>query len=209
MTAELAQIAAIQTGLVVGDEAWYVVETPTGLVFREDTPIEVWGPLVARLISQGKKIHWAIADAINFGDRVYGEMYAQWVEETGLAEKTLANIASVGRRIEPSRRREDVDFSHHEVVAKLPPEDQTVYLDLALEQGMSCFDLRQTIKADRESVPADASDPVCAADRPLGLGDLLPEWRQRAEASGEPNGYLAALLDTAAEACFRPDRWRD
>jgi len=92
--------------LVLASESRYVQETATGLDFADDTPIEVWAPLVERLQRQLKVIEWALADALNFGDRTYGEDYAQWVDETGLKKRTLQNIARIGRLVEPARGRE-------------------------------------------------------------------------------------------------------
>lgn len=123
-------------------EAAYVQETPTGLLFAPDTPIEVWGRLTERLIRQSKRLHWCIADAINFGDAAYGETYAQWVEETGLSVQTLTNIAWIGRRIPHERRREGVDFSYHGEVAALEPEDQDAILDAAEAQGLKNAEVR-------------------------------------------------------------------
>src|SRR5690348_9706770 len=110
--AELMTVIEVSSGLVRGDEAWYVQETATGLTFADDTPIELWGALVERLQRQQKVIEWALADAINFGEQAFGEVYAQWVDETGLSKRTLQNIARIGRLIEPARRRADVSFSH-------------------------------------------------------------------------------------------------
>jgi site-specific DNA-methyltransferase (adenine-specific) len=162
MVSDEQQITLLQTP----EELAYVTEAATGLTFREDTPVEVWGPLVARLIRQKKRIHWAIADAINFGGRKYGEMYAQWVEETGLAEKTLANIAWVGRSIESSRRREDVDFNLQAEVAALPPDDQTAVLDEAIVRGWRQDDIREKVRevkqqrAREKALDAPAPEPA-------------------------------------------------
>lgn len=223
---QLVEVSEAQTGLVLGSEAYYVTETPTGLVFDEETPLDVWAQLTMRLIRQHKKLEWAIADAINFGGRRYGETYAQWVDETGLSENTLANIAWVGRQVESSRRREDVDFCFYREVASLDPDDQERLIDLAVDNGMKRYELRQAVKAEKEAIKADvlpaASTPVCAADESAwmpGKEDLLPEHRialemaalesDLSDPTGFTAGYLRALVDTRQEACFLPGRWRE
>lgn len=195
--------------LLTFDELDYVTETSTGLIFAPNTPRDVWGALVTRLIRQHKRIEWAIGDAINFGEKAYGSTYDQWVQETGLAENTLATIAWVSREIEPSRRREDVGWSHHREVAGLDdPAEQDRLLDLAADRGMTRFELREAVRATKGAPTAEQSEAACAADLPWPqLADLLPEWRRRAEASGSWRAYAQALVDTQQEACFA--RWGD
>lgn len=136
-----------QPALLLPTEQTYVTETPTGLVFAADTPIEIWGPLTERLIRQHKRIEWAIGDALQFGERRYGDTYTAWVHETGLAENTLATIKWVAGKIESSRRREDVGWSHHREVAGLDsPEDQDRVLEEAADKGMTRLDLREKVK---------------------------------------------------------------
>jgi hypothetical protein len=211
-----------ENALVLLPEAYYVTETPTGLVFRPDTPLEVWSGLMTRLLTQHKKIEWAIADAINFGDRCYGEVYSQWVEETGLAKKTLANIAWVGRSIESSRRREDVDFSYHAEVAPLPPPDQDRLLEKAVDQGWRRYDLREAVKSEQASRRGKAvnaeGEPVCAAELAWvpDISDLTDEARQALERQAPLGrlrtawtaGALWALVWAGNEDAFLPERYR-
>lgn len=208
--------------LVLAPEARYVQETATGLEFAPDTPLEVWGGLVSRLLSQHKKIEWAIADAINFGERRYGEMYSQWVEQTHLAKKTLANIAWVGRKIESSRRREDVDFSYHAEVAVLDPKEQDSLLDLAVDKGLTRYELRDAVRERKQAIAGRAVDttgaPVKPADdlewRPQ-KSDLTDDVRRDLEVklsemsaskrSAFEAGFLFALVYVNALDCFARD----
>lgn len=229
MTAELAPSSVLLASLVteremaesevliLDRERPFVTETKTGLVFAPDTPIEVWSLLAVRLLVKHKRIEWAIADAINFGKHAYGHVYAQWVQETGLSKKTLANIAWVGRQVESSRRREDVAFGIYAEVAALRPDQQDEVIEAAVAGGWNRYEVRDAareVKAGRplivdaepssvDSSPVASDEPGC----PLTLADLLPEWRQRAEACGQPHGYLQALIDTESAAVFIPGRW--
>lgn len=139
--------------LVLTDEQVYVTETPTGLIFRADTPFEVWGPLTARLIVAHKRLEFAIADAINFGRR-YGERYANWVHDSQLAPQTLHNIALVGRQVDASRRREDISFAHHAEVGSLPPKMQDSLLKLAVDNGWKRDELRDAARTARRQIKA-------------------------------------------------------
>ena len=73
---------------------------------------------------------------------------SQLADSTGLTEKTLKNIRAVGA-IDPSRRRDDVEFGHHEAVAALEPAEQTEWLAKAATHGWSVRDLRLNIRSSR------------------------------------------------------------
>jgi hypothetical protein len=147
-----------QPALLLPHEQAYVTETATGLTFATDTPIEVWGALVTRLTRQHKRIEWALGDALQFGEHRYGDTYAQWADETNLSENTLATIKWVAGKIESSRRREDVGWSHHREVAALDPPVQDRLLSEASERGMTRFALRQAVKVEQERQAGRAVD---------------------------------------------------
>lgn len=217
--------------LVLPSEEAFIRETRTGLRFQDDTPIEVWSLLTVRLIVQHKRQEWAIADSINFGRRAYGEVYTQWVQQTGLAKQTLANIAWVGRQIESSRRREDVEFGVYREVAALEPRQQENVLDAAVAGGWNRFEVREavkSVKAGREilvDVQAASTEPktapTCAGDAPWQPtpDDLLPEHRAALQAAAldadlpDPRGFSAGALWAfrycQAELMFVEGRWRD
>lgn len=93
---------------------------------------------------------WWIGDALNFGEGAYGERYAQAVEATGMNQHSLENIASVCRRVNRSRRREDLSFGHHEAVARLEPAQQIEWLEAANANSWALSEFRDKI---REAVP--------------------------------------------------------
>lgn len=235
MTAALAQVSIERAALVteeamaarpvllVGAETAFVAETPTGLAFDPETPLEVWAPLVVRLIVQSKRLEFALADAINFGEHAYRDVYEQWVAETGLNKRTLQNIARIGRLVEPARRRADVSFSHHEAVAMLPAEHQDDLLEAAVAQGWSRYDLRDKVRERKEQLadrsvaasrePADPDEPmVWVPMRHELVAEFLAMLEQRLagvgkrHAVGYERGFLDGLLCGAVEDAFK--EWR-
>lgn len=76
------------------------------------------------------------------------ERKSQLLDATGLSEKTFKNVEAVGA-IEPSRRRDDVEFGHHEAVVALSPAEQTQWLEKASAQGWTVRELRLNIRASR------------------------------------------------------------
>jgi hypothetical protein len=97
--------------------------TATGLTFQPSVTYEQWAQYGRKLKLAQKGIQWAIGDWINYGEKAYGEKYAQALDETGLSEGTLMNYAAVARAFKTSRRRE-VDFSTHAEVMGLEQEEQ-------------------------------------------------------------------------------------
>lgn len=209
--------------LISGVETHWVSETPTGLAFDADTPIEVWAPLTARLIVQSKRIEFALADAINFGELAYGDLYAQWVEETGLTKRSLQNIARVGRAIEPARRRAALSFSHHAEVASLPRDEQESLLEAAERSGMTRYDLRDAARERRRELEDRAAtpEPSPAEESHVWIpqrSDLTDESRAdldvrlagigKRHAIGYERAWLDCLLYTDQRDSFRPERWQ-
>lgn len=114
------------------DSSPYVELGDKHLKFRDDTPYEVWAAAVKRLKSAEKAIQWWLGDALRFGERKYGEMYSQALEESDYSYGALRDVAWVAGRFELSRRRDNLPWSHHREVAALEPEEQEALLDQAV-----------------------------------------------------------------------------
>ncbi len=59
---------------------------------------------------------WAIGDWLNYGERRYGEMYAQAVDATGYENGTLRDAKWVSGAYELSIRIYNLSFAHHRIV---------------------------------------------------------------------------------------------
>jgi hypothetical protein len=101
---------------------------------------------------------WWLADWLNFGEGAFGHRFEQALEATGLSESYLRNIMSVGASVKPSRRRVGVAFSLHETVAALTPDEQTRWLDEAIDKGYTQRDHRRAIKAEQNGGVIDPDD---------------------------------------------------
>lgn len=121
-------------------------------------PFEAWKPLGAGLSVVGSAYRWWLGDWMVYGENTYGDKYGDKYEEalemTGLAYQTLANIRWIALRFPVSRRRENLSWSHHEVVASFPDEEAEKWLDLAEEQRWSVMELRQAIRGEQQTKEA-------------------------------------------------------
>lgn len=95
--------------------------------------------------AEGAVQFW-LGDWIKYGEGHYGEMYTQALEDTGYEYKTLVNDKYVASKIESSRRRDNLSFSHHAEVADLPPADQDKMLDIAEKDNLKRGEFRKVVR---------------------------------------------------------------
>lgn len=131
----------------------------TGLTVSGNPTFEEWQNCGEFLKQAEKSVQFWIGDWLNYGEKKYGETYSQALDETDYDDGTLRNSKWVSSRIELSRRRDNLSFSHHQEVAQLQPADQEFWLDKAEEEHLSTRDLRHKIKQARlekqVSMPSD------------------------------------------------------
>ena len=124
--------------------------TPTGLQFHQELSYDEWDDLGKKLAPIGKSIGFIIGDWINFGETTYGDKYKEALAATGIAYQTLANYSYVARKVEFSLRKENLDFEHHAVDAKLKTnEEQQHWLEVTKREGLSVRRLRKSINYGR------------------------------------------------------------
>ena len=112
-----------------------------------------------KLQSVSRSVMWWIGDWLRFGERRWGEMYAQAVEDTGRGEDTLRAAKWVAEKFENVRRRTDCSWSHHKEVAALPPAEADELLDLAEREGLSTRELRAEVSRRKAARVIGATIP--------------------------------------------------
>jgi N6-adenosine-specific RNA methylase IME4 len=128
---------------------------------------EQWEAAGRALRSIEGSVHWWIGDWLNYGENVYGEKYKAAIETTGFDYQTLADDKWVAAKIEFSRRREILSFSHHKEVASLPPSDQDTLLACAERDHWNREQLRKQIRLHKykhDTLPKPLSDGCTVAD---------------------------------------------
>jgi hypothetical protein len=109
------------TGEVVSAVSWdsVALHIPEGTTFPE------WSELGRTLQQMEKSVMWWIGDWLRFGERKYGETYAQAIEATGYSNQTLRDAKWVAEAYSDlSLRKDNLSFTHHKEAASLPPAER-------------------------------------------------------------------------------------
>jgi len=88
---------------------------------------------------------WWWGDWINYGDLVFGEASAQAVEATGWEPDTVRNYAWVAARVPRQNRDARLRFGMYQLLAKLGPDEQAVWVERCLENGWTRDELRKAL----------------------------------------------------------------
>jgi len=130
----------------------------TGLIFNSQLKYEEWEKIGGKLKLCNRAIQWWIGDWINYGEKEYGEMYSQALDETDYEYESLRNAVWVVSRIELSRRRDNLSFSHHQEVAPLEPNDQDYWLNRAEKEHLTRRELREEIRKSKSIIDIPAPE---------------------------------------------------
>lgn len=114
-----------------------------GAEFSPTLPLKDWLTIGQQLNAIGSCYQFLLGDWLNFGQRTYGEKYRQACSDTGIDYGTLANYCYVCGKVEFSRRRETLTYSHHYEVSDLPMRDQDKWLEKADENHWSVAEMRR------------------------------------------------------------------
>lgn len=160
-----------------------------GLVLPPELDFDEWSRVgvVLRDIQSGSLWWWG--DWLNYGERAYGEKYAQALDESDYAYQTLRNAAYVANRVEMYRRRYNLSWGHHQSVAELDPTEADALLEQAEKNGWTVRDLRRARRAvktqETPDLPAGKWRSI-VADPPWPYED----WPTFGDEAGEQNDRL-------------------
>lgn len=125
-----------------------------GLSVVSELSFEQWSTLMQTLYRMDTAFQFALGDALNYGENRYGERYAQAMEVTGQSYQSLANYAWVSKAVPIDRRESGLSWTHHRIVARLDPDQQTAMLKRATSE-------RMTVTVLGEEVRGKPVDKVC------------------------------------------------
>jgi hypothetical protein len=159
---------------------------PIAWIPPSDMDQAAWQSAGHGLGEMGRVSNWWIGDWLRYGTAKFGEKYTVAARITGYDRHTLENMVYVASRYEFSLRRENLTWSHHFLVAALPPEEREGWLNFAAERRLSVNDLRIEVKAAQRAAASDEDDapafttqaadgvvcPQCGYKLPPGLAPL-------------------------------------
>ncbi len=146
---------------------------PTGLILPDELEQNEWEEIGTILARMDIALQWSLGDWWAFGHHKYGDRAATVAAKKLPYEfQTLMNFGSVARRVTTSRRSEVLTFSHHAVVAKLEPDDQTKWLVKAERMKWSVKKLSDQLA---ERVARDELEPTIQAQK------LASKYRKQAK----------------------------
>lgn len=173
-------------------------DTSLSLDLPKNQTFEEWAEVGKNLASANKVLNWWIGDWWAAGSHRYGERAKVAAEGIfGREFQALADMASVCRAFETSRRREHLSFTHHREVASLAPEVADSLLERAERDGWSTRDIRAEATVRRpERVASSAPSPDPARVEALEWSTLVGSWN-RARISVRER-FLGAINGTEA-----------
>jgi hypothetical protein len=110
-----------------------------------------WAAVGRRLGGIVRCSQWWIGDWVRYGSTRWGERYIVAARITGYDVDSLRNMVWIASRFEPSRRRDNLTWSHHASLATFEPDEQDRWLDRAAAEKLSVADLRVELRAARRS----------------------------------------------------------
>ena len=125
--------------------------TRTGLVLPSHLPYDEWASLGHVLSTIHGASSWWVGDWIRYGDHEYGEKYTQAVDEAGFEYQSSRDAVYVASSFQLSRRRDNLSFSHHRVVAAFPAKQADQILARAERERWSTRDLRAYLRELRHA----------------------------------------------------------
>ncbi len=139
----------------------------TALVCPRQLTINEWKALGRALGQLEGSVQWWIGDWWHYGAHAYGERKSVATAKGTFGRAafgTLMNYGYVAGRVETSRRREVLSFSHHVEVAKLEPKEQERWLAVAAQDKLSVNQLRIKMFDDEHSGGKFTEDEIIRAD---------------------------------------------
>lgn len=156
--------------------------TPLGLEITEDLNFDEWRSLAPAIGGLARSLSFVVGDWLAYGERFEAQRPLPGFEDmpakvdperldaallkTGLDRGTLHNYAYVSRCVSRSLRNELLSWEHHKAVARLEPDAQRHWIEIAINENeagrrMSSRRLRRSIDAGRiVTVEELKPDPV-------------------------------------------------
>lgn len=106
-----------------------------GLSIDASLGFNEWRELVRQLLGTNDRALWSLGDAWVYGQERFGKDYDAALRELAAESRLMLVGARVARGFPASRRRDQLSFEVHSIVASEDPDEQDRWLDEAERQG--------------------------------------------------------------------------
>lgn len=176
-----------------------------GLIIPEVFTFEEWAMAGAQFLKLNNRCPWALGDWLNCGEDEFGEKYSQGLEMTEYSYNTLKSYAWVCRQVGPEQRRiDELDFSHHRLVAKMDEAEQDFWLQKAIDNTWSVKTMEQEIKATMGDGDGGGGGEPPIMDYKKGMenmADKLKKFKALAIANTKQYEEALVLINDLKECC--------
>lgn len=179
------------------------------LKFEEETPFEVWEAYTKGILELGRRSQRDIGQCLLFGERKYGEKFAQVIDAMRYSPKTIQNAVIVVKNI--SKWHDALSFAHHDVVCTLKADEQDEMLTMAEKEELTVSQLR---KAKNEKFPEKKKKGGKESGKDGTTPQPLIDLTNEAEVLQAGHLLIAFLEKAEADLPFREwpkarvDKWR-
>jgi len=126
----------------------------------EKMELAQWVAAGRRFGEIGRGSQWWIGDWLLFGTARFGERYVEASKITGYDPKSLRNMRYVAAQFDLSLRRDNLNWSHHALLAGLDFDERVYWLDRATADRLSVEDLRGELRAARRGRYSEVASAV-------------------------------------------------
>ena len=160
-------------------------------------------PSITHYVRAGDFIVWAehgspfwMADWLNYGDSrpEWKKLIEQQVNYGHHTPSTIERYKRVAHNVPRRRRRPKLSFGHHQAVEALAPEDQTLVLDKAEQNGLTVNETRAEARASRRSKVIEGQAVLEGQYRVI-LADCPWIYGQSASGSGAKEHYGGLTIE--------------
>lgn len=205
-----------------------------GYVLPADLSLDDWGRVLRLVDHIAAASPWWLADVVTYGEDRFGERHAQVLpgldeDPHGISQARIKQAGWMGRVYPRGTRVPDASYTHHRIVADLPPaERQKLLVEVSSAQKTDHPIATRTLAKRAAEVKRELDGRAFdATGTPIGdddlawhptKADLTDECRARLEIRlsemssrlrpGYEAGWLQGHLEANALGCFRRDEGR-
>jgi hypothetical protein len=170
-----------------------IVSRRDGLEITTELPFNDWRRLGERLLETADRALWSIGDWRVYGER-FSRDYHPAIDELDARSRLIGASARVARSFPSERRRGQLSFEAHELVAGFDVPEQESWLDEFERQGWTRRQMQLALGEAFDRVPVPALSV-------RAVGELHDLCVRAAERRGmDPKEWAMGVLERAARS---------